>query len=104
MRRINPAKAGLAVGVVIGLWHAIWITLVAVGWAKLVLDFVLRLHFINLTYEVVPFALSTGLMLVAITFVLGAAFGVVFALVWNWLSGSPGKNAAAEQGGVGSAT
>lgn len=87
MRHINPAKAGLAVGVVIGLWHFMWATLVAVGWAKPLMDFLLRLHFLQLRYEMAPFVLSTAALLVAITFAVGAAFGIVFALVWNWFSG-----------------
>lgn len=102
MRHINPARTGLAVGVVIGLWHALWVTLVAVGWAKPVMDFILRLHFINLTYELAPFALSTGMLLVSITFLLGAVFGVVFALVWNWLS--RGSNTASIRGNEGTSS
>jgi hypothetical protein len=86
MRHINPAKAGLSVGFVIGLWHLIWVTLVAMGWAKPVMDFVLRLHFIQLRYELAPFAAGTAMMLVAFTFCIGALFGVIFALVWNWLA------------------
>ena len=86
MRHINPAKAGFAVGVVLGLWHSIWVTLVAVGLAKPIMDFVLRLHFIELNYQISPFAIGPALTLIVITFCLGAAFGLVFALVWNWLS------------------
>ena len=103
MRHINPAKAGLAVGVVIGLWHAFWVTLVAVGWAKPVMDFILQLHFINLSYELAPFALRTGLLLVSITFLLGAVFGAIFALVGNWLSGRSETASATGGGGLGSA-
>jgi hypothetical protein len=86
MRHINPMKAGLSVGFVIGLWHLIWVTLVAAGWAKPLMDFILKLHFIHLTYELAPFAVGTAVMLVAITFAIGFIFGSVFALVWNWLT------------------
>jgi len=103
MRHINPAKAGLAVGVVLGLWHSMWVTLVALGVAKPVADFILRLHFFNLQYEIAPFVLSTALLLIAITFVLGATFGVVFALVWNWMS-RPAASIGREERGVGSTT
>ena len=102
MRHISPAKTGLAVGLVIGLWHAMWVTLVALGWAKAVMDFILRLHFINLTYEMAPFAASTGLMLVSITFVIGAVFGLIFAAVWNWLSDRPEKAPIMQSRTVGS--
>ena len=87
MRQINATKSGLSVGAVVGLWHLGWLLLVAAGWAKPALDFVLQLHFLKVDYELAPFALGTAAALVAITFAVGFAFGLVFALVWNWLTG-----------------
>lgn len=86
MRRINPAKASLSVGIVVGLWHFMWVLLVATGTAKLIMDFVLRLHFIQLDFAIEPFSVSTASALVGLTFAIGALFGLIFALVWNWLS------------------
>lgn len=86
MRRINPVKAALSVGGVLGLYHLAWATLVMAGLAKPLMDFILRLHFISLTYEMAPFAFGTAAALVALTFTLGALFGLVFAAIWNWLS------------------
>jgi hypothetical protein len=86
MRRINPAKAALAVGIVIGLYHLAWVGLVAASLAKPFMDFVLKLHFIQLDYSMAPFDPATGAMLVALTFAIGALFGLVFAVVWNWLA------------------
>jgi hypothetical protein len=88
MRHINPVKAGLSVGAVIGLYHLLWVSLVALGWAKPVLDFVLKLHFIQLQYDLAPFVIGTAALLVAITFGVGFLFGLVFACVWNWLGAS----------------
>lgn len=86
MRRISPIKTGVAVGSVIGLWHMMWVTLVGIGWAKPVLDFVLQLHFINLQYSLAPYSAVIAGELVVLTFAIGAVFGVLFALVWNWLN------------------
>jgi hypothetical protein len=86
MRHLNPSRAAVSVGAVVGAWHLMWVTLVAVGVAKAVMDFVLRLHFIELDYTLAPFALPTAAMLVGLTFAIGALFGFVFAIVWNWLS------------------
>jgi hypothetical protein len=94
MRHISPAKAAISVGTVIGLYHLMWVTIVALGWAKPVLDFILRLHFIDLNVAIAPFAVGTAAELVVLTFALGALFGFVFALVWNWL----GSEAAERQG------
>jgi len=87
MRHLSPSKAAISVGTVLGAWHLMWVTLVAIGAAKAVMDFVLKLHFIQLDYTLAPFAISTAAMLVGLTFAIGALFGLVFALVWNWLSG-----------------
>lgn len=99
MRHLNPAKAAISVGAVFGVWHFMWVTLVATGVAKPVMDFVLRLHFIQFDYALAPFAVSTAAMLVGLTFAIGALLGLVFALVWNWLSGrsemEPAGNRAA---------
>jgi hypothetical protein len=94
MRRLNPAKAALAVGIVIGLYHLAWVGLVASGLAKAFLDFVLRLHFIQLDYQLASFDVATGAMLVALTFAIGALFGLVFAFVWNWLAAKPDGGAS----------
>ena len=85
MRHIDPTKSGLAVGTVIGLWHFMWVVLVGLGSAKPVMDFILRLHFIDLEYSLEPYAVTTAGTLVALTFAIGAILGAVFALVWNWL-------------------
>lgn len=85
MRHISPIKTGLAVGTVIGLWHAIWVILVGIGWAKPVLDFILKLHFLDVQYSLAPYATTTAATLILLTFAIGGLFGVVFALVWNWL-------------------
>ena len=86
MQRINPVKAALSVGGVLALYHLAWATLVMAGLAKPLMDFILRLHFINLTYEMAPFVFETAGALVAVTFSVGALFGLVFAAIWNWLS------------------
>jgi hypothetical protein len=69
-----------------GLYHLSWTVLVALGLAKPFLDFVLRLHFIQMSYQMAPFSASTAAQLIVLTFTIGAAFGLVFALIWNWLT------------------
>src|SRR5579872_3439072 len=86
MRRINPTKAAAAAGAVTGSWHLMWVTLVGIGWAKPVLDFVLQLHFIKLEYQLAPYAATTAAELVILAFVIGALVGFLFAIIWNWLT------------------
>lgn len=93
MRYIQPGKAALAVGIVLGLYHLMWVTLVASGVAKPFMDFILRLHFIRLDFSIASFAASTAALLVGLTFAIGAAFGFLFALIWNWLTGARAETA-----------
>ncbi|WP_294122361.1 hypothetical protein [Sphingomonas sp.] len=97
MKRISPIKAALSVGIVIGLYHLMWVMLVATGAAQSVLNFILRLHFIELDIRMAPYDAVTGATLVGITFAIGAMFGLVFALVWNWLAGNAGAAQPAQR-------
>lgn len=101
MRHLSPFKAAISVGAVFGVWHLIWVMLVATGVAKPVMDFVLKLHFIRFDYALAPFAVSTAVALVALTFALGTVLGLVFALVWNWLSIRSTEDAATKRPAVG---
>lgn len=85
MRHIHYAKAALSVGGVLAIYHIAWLSLVAAGCAKAVMDFVLKLHFIRLDYQLLPFDLTLASGLVVVTFTVGALIGLIFAAIWNWL-------------------
>jgi hypothetical protein len=86
MRRISPAKTALAVGSVFAICHTMWVTLVGIGWAKPVMDFALRLHFIELQYSLAPIRVTTAEALIVVSFAIGAFLGSTFAIIWNWLT------------------
>ncbi len=85
MRAISTVKAGFALGFVLGLFHLGWALLVSAGAAQPVIDFILRLHFIEPFIHVQAFDLGTAGLLVAVTSAIGFLSGVVLALVWNRL-------------------
>lgn len=89
MRRISPARAAFSVGLAIGLYHAAWAALVATGAAQPLLDYLLQLPFIEGAYTVAPFDADTAVMLIVLTYAIGAQFGLVSALIWNWIAGNP---------------
>lgn len=83
MQEINKNSAGLAVGLFFGLAHLGWSILVALKLAKPLLDWILHLHFMEPSYSMQPFAVSTAVFLVIVTFVVGYVFGWVIAALWN---------------------
>lgn len=85
---LHPIRTGFALGSVVGLWHLAWAGLVAVGWAKPLLDFVLWMHFLQFSVSVQPFDAGRAAVLVAVTFGAGFGLGALFAAVWNRLQGS----------------
>lgn len=80
---INPYRAGLALGVFLALWHACWSTLVALGLAQALTDFVFWAHFISPVYHIEPFDISRAAILVAFVFMVGLIVGTVATAIWN---------------------
>ena len=85
MHTISPKNAGLALGAVLGLFHAVWSALVALDYAQTLIDFIFRMHFISPVYSIEAFDITTAVILVVITGVIGYVLGYVFALIWNKL-------------------
>jgi hypothetical protein len=83
MKAIDPIRAGLVLGAVVGAWHLCWALLVAAGWAQMVIDFIFWMHFIKPVYVVGPFDTGIAAVLVIVTFLLGFLLAFVFALLWN---------------------
>jgi hypothetical protein len=84
---LHPAQTGLALGSVVAFAHLVWATLVAIGWAQPLLDFVLWLHFLKVPIQLAPFDGTRAALLVAVTFAISGAMGAFFAVVWNRLHG-----------------
>jgi len=81
--RLEPVRTGLVLGLLVALGHLAWIVLVASGFAQTMIDFVLAVHFLQVSVTVAPFNVVTALVLVGVTFVVGFAIGIVFSLIWN---------------------
>lgn len=62
-----------------------WSSLVALGLAQPLMNWIFRLHFIQPPYTVTPFRLSLAVALIVITAVLGYIFGWLLAAIWNRL-------------------
>jgi hypothetical protein len=85
MGTVNPNKAGLTVGVMLGGWHFLWALLVAAGWAQAIINFVFRIHFLTPAWTVEGFHTGLAVTLVLVTAALGYASGYVLCVLWNRL-------------------
>ena len=83
--KLDVQKTGFTVGLFLGGWHVVWSLLVALGWGQALYDFILWAHMVHLAIVVGPFDIGAAAVLIMVTALIGYAFGVVFALVWNWL-------------------
>ena len=85
MGTVNPNKAGLVLGALIGGWHVLWALVVAAGWAQLVLNFVFWMHFLKPPCTVGAFSAAIALILILVTTAFGYAMGYVLGVLWNWI-------------------
>ena len=85
MRKVKLTEhhAGLALGTLVALAHAVWATMVFLGVAQPYLDWMLMLHSLSNPFQVLPFDLVRSLILVGATFVIGYIVGWVFANIWG---------------------
>ncbi len=78
-----PVTLGLTVGGLLAVWHATWSLLVALGWAQPLMDWILRLHMIQLSFQVLPFDIGSAVTLVIVTGVFGFILGWIAGSIWE---------------------
>ncbi|OGG68791.1 hypothetical protein A3H77_00150 [Candidatus Kaiserbacteria bacterium RIFCSPLOWO2_02_FULL_56_11] len=83
---LKPHKVGITLGAFVGLIHVVWSVIVALGWGQGLVDFIVKIHMVEVTHTVLPFDIWSAIMLVIVTAAVGYVFGHVFALVWNRLA------------------
>ena len=83
--KLDQSRTALVTGTFVAFVHAVWSLMVFLGFAKLYLDWIFGLHFLSNPFALRVFNLWTAITLVAFTFLVGYAFGYVFAAIWNKL-------------------
>ena len=82
----NTAKLlniSLMGGLCLSSLHFFWAILVAIGWAQPLMDIIFKLHMLNSPFQVQPFEITYALLLIFITFIIGAFYGVLFYILKN---------------------
>ena len=82
---INPLKAGVTFGALLGACHFFWALLVALGWAQPLIDFVFWMHLIQPVFVIRPFSLPAAAALVVFTSIAGFVIALLVAVLWNRL-------------------
>lgn len=82
---INPHRAGLVLGTLMGGWHLLWALLVAFGWAQALLNFAFWMHFLNAPFTVARFQAWIAVVLVLVTTSIGYIVGYILGVLWNWI-------------------
>ena len=83
----NKTRVGLFFGVAYGLCHLSWILLLAFGWAQPMMDWLMPMHFINITYTLSEVAAGKAVLGIVMAFVWGFVDGFIIAALWNWIVG-----------------
>jgi amino acid transporter len=81
--KFEANKVGLFTGICLAVCHAVWSIMVAVGFAKLYLNWIFGLHFLKNPFMVTKFGLPKALLLIVFTFIVGYVGGYFFTLLWN---------------------
>lgn len=84
MKELNNNTIGFITGSFIGLWHLLWVLLIAIGLAQPLMDWIFELHLLSNPFHVLGFDLGRAISLVVVTFTVGYIMGWIFSLLWNF--------------------
>lgn len=82
-QHINPAKAGLALGALVGGLHLVWSALIGLGWAQGLVNFSLWAHMVNMPVVIGPLDPSAAVTVIVVAAIWGTVIGYAFATIWN---------------------
>lgn len=83
--KIDPHKAGLALGITFVVYHAAWLVSLILGFGDLWFKWSGGLHFVEINYQLKSFDVVTGAVGLVGAFILGYVMGWVFGYVWEAL-------------------
>ncbi len=83
MKKLDVGTVAFVVGLFTGGIHLLWSLMVMLGWGQTYLDWIFGLHFLNNPFTVAAFNMSSAVVLVVFTFIVGYLLGWIFTWIWN---------------------
>lgn len=83
MHSLDSKQVALSLGLTAAIIHAIWSVILLIGAGNWVMGTWHRLCSYQMPFQVLPFDLGVAVMGFIGTFILFAAMGWLFAVVWN---------------------
>lgn len=90
MHICSPHKTGIIGAGLLAGFHFIWALMVAIGIAQPIMDWILSLHMISLSYSVGPFNIVSAIMLLIFTGAVGYATGYLLGYLFAHCKGCMG--------------
>ena len=81
--KLKGNKVGMALGLFVGLMHAIWEIVLSTGNGQKLLDWKFGMHSLNNPFMVRAFDATTATELIIISIIGGYIVGLIFASIWN---------------------
>lgn len=83
MADISRTRAGISLGLLFTLCHAVWIVLVLTGMANQVVSTLAQAHFIAFQYATLSITATMVVWGIIGAFATGYLTGWIFAFIWN---------------------
>lgn len=83
MNGASRNQTGIALGVLFGLMHTLWVAVVSAGFGQQVIDALESGHFLSSAYSITAFNPVNSLTGIAGAFVAGYIIGWIFVKIYN---------------------
>ncbi|MEM7813492.1 MAG: hypothetical protein QW548_01155 [Candidatus Aenigmatarchaeota archaeon] len=84
-QQIDEKSLAWTLGLLFAVVHAAWSIVVLSGFGQAALEWLLGVHFTSMAVTVLPFSLTSAIVLVVFAFAAGAIIGLAAAALWNWV-------------------
>jgi hypothetical protein len=85
IQKLDEKHVALTLGSLFAAVSAVWAGIIYAGYGQTFVNWMTGVHFIQAQAIVVPFDITTTIVLILAKFIIGALLGYAFAAIWNKL-------------------